>query len=1081
MFRRFAFLLALMMAVSVLPLPVAATDSYATQTIMVYMVGSDLESKASLATGNLSEMLRSGYDTERVNLLVMAGGSNRWSTPLIRPDSLGIYHMTGRQPQLIHQQPTKSMGEAATLSEFLAYGVEHYPADSYGLLLWNHGAGPLIGYGVDEVHGGDGLLLLEMRDALENSPFNGGNRLEWMGFGACLMANMEVALMMAPYARYMFASEEVSPGRGLSYTALKEISQGSLNGRDVGTSFIEATFNYYEGLAEGTLYSDFDVTFSLLDLERVQAVHDAADALFEDLQHGLPEGLYSDIARRRDATKEYGRTATSNLYDLVDLNDLATNLSTLYPDKTARLKETIADVVLLNRSNIAKTAGLSIYFPFSNKEFFAQRWQQVYQQFGTTPYYQEFLDQFGDILMADSLAAWKGADAPPIQQDADTGDYYVQTNPAQLEHYDRAEYYILAHRSGEEYQLVYTSGDVTQDADGRLIPNFDGKILYLGDNTTGQTVIPYLYEQEIIDGVSQYLIPVLFGRTESNGQYVTSTGHLRAQVDKNTGEARISGAIADPDHGQMTGKLDIDLNEYTHVYLVMTSFYLTRAETGEPLPLGDWVSSGEPLVHVLSVADGLNATYDDLALDQYNYYTILSMIDTQGHVYASELMPLSGERFTQAEVLKPERPAVLEATVDAADQRTLALMNRDGMRATLLSIQPGKANAEDGREAPDTLYLNLLLENETQQHAIASLEWLTVNNQVVPAVLDTAVDALGTVQAQVFIPIAPQEDGTGLVDLGISKVTDIRLRLRFTEQTQGFIEPALLAASDEIRLTTDMDVGAGYHAPDPTESTVLLDTPDLLVEQAGAAYTDDAFFHLPLRITNRSQVYDMIEISEIAFNGIMSDAALPGDGLPPGSVMHTRVSIRKSPTVLPEDMQQFALLYAKEQSLEKLGITEVQQVMLRLALDVRSRRGLTGRMGMRELLAPIIVDISGTTDAVQPLDTEGRVLHDQDGLTIVLLDSDPDGRTFYLKNAGTATIRVRSFDRVRVDGVFYPDNFPLEAVVSPGMSAYAKLFDYLPGIEPEGRELTFHFHVLDTDYNRLLMRSDEIQLSLVKE
>lgn len=1077
MSRLFVFLMALVMAASLMPQPAAGQDGFATQTIMVYMVGSDLESNSFLATGNLSEMLRSNYDTQRVNLLVMTGGSQRWASPIIRPDSLGIYNVSGRQPELLHQEATRSMGEAQTLASFLTYGYENYPADSYGLILWNHGAGPLLGYGVDELHGGDSLLLLEMRQALRSSPFVGDNRLEWLAFDACLMANLEVALMMAPHAKYMFASEEVSPGRGLVYAALKDISQGPLTGPSVGTGFIEATFAYYEGLAEGTPYSDFDVTYSLLDLDRVAAVHDSADALFEELQHGLPVGLYSDIARRRDATKEYGRTATTNLYDLVDLYDLADNLSVLYPQKTAQLKEALRDAVLLNRSNIARTAGLSIYFPFANKERFARDWRQMYRDFGTTPYYQSFLDRFGDILLADSLASWKGADAPSIQLDADTGDYFVQTNAQQLAHYDSAQYYILAHRSGEEYQLVYTSSDVTQDEQGRLFPNFDGNILYLGESATGRTVIPYLYEQENLDGVAQYLIPALFGRVESDGQYRTLPGDLRAQVDRNTGEARITGAIATPANDNMTGKLDINLNEYSHVYLVTTTFYLTREETGEPLPLGDWVSSGSPEVQVLSVADGLTAAYDALALDEYNYYTLMSMTDTQGHVYASELMPLSGDRFTQAEVPSPGRPAAREVPVDYENQRTATLMESDGLRVTLLSLAPGAAT-DDGRIAPDTLHVNLLLENESPRDAEVSLEWLTVNNQVIPAGMGAAVPAGGTASARIDIPIAPQDDGTGLVQLGITQVHDLAMQFAWTAAEQTALFENLLAMSDEVHVTTRVDVGAGYHAPEEIEYTVLLDTPDILVEQAGSAYTDETYFHLPLRITNRSQVYDMVEVLESAFNGIMAVTALPAGSLPPGSVMHTRVSIQLKSTEITPGMEEFALLFANEQSLERLGIQAVQQVMLRLALDVKSRRGQQGRMSMLNRLEPIAVSISGATDQVQALDTEGRVLHDQDGLTIVLLASDPDGRTFYLHNDTTATIRVRSFDRVRVDGAYYPDNFPLEAVLSPGMSAYARLFDYLPGVEPEGELLTFHFHVLDLDFNRLLVRSDEISLPL---
>ena len=48
------------------------------------------------------------------------------------------------------------------------------------------------------------------------------------------------------------------------------------------------------------------------------------------------------MARRRDGTKAYGRAATTDEFDLVDLYDLAQNMAALYPEGG---EVTVADLV----------------------------------------------------------------------------------------------------------------------------------------------------------------------------------------------------------------------------------------------------------------------------------------------------------------------------------------------------------------------------------------------------------------------------------------------------------------------------------------------------------------------------------------------------------------------------------------------------------------------------------------------------------------------------------------------------------------------------------------------------------------
>ena len=140
----------------------------------------------------------------------------------------------------------------AALTRFLDFARENYPAESYGLILWDHGGGPMVGFGMDTAYKGDGLTLPELREALEQSAFKDDSKLEWLAFDACLMASLEVAALLSPYARYMIASQEALPGYGFDYAFLKSLSSSGLTGTEAGRAIIDHTYAYYEALSKRT-------------------------------------------------------------------------------------------------------------------------------------------------------------------------------------------------------------------------------------------------------------------------------------------------------------------------------------------------------------------------------------------------------------------------------------------------------------------------------------------------------------------------------------------------------------------------------------------------------------------------------------------------------------------------------------------------------------------------------------------------------------------------------------------------------------------------------------------------------------
>ena len=211
-----------LLAALLLAASAAAEDGRAALTLMVYLCGSDLETTRGAASADLAEMIAACPAGDDVQVVVMASGAAAWHSG-VDPDTAAIYALDGEGLHRVSDGASGSMGDPATLGALLDYGYAHYPARRYALLLWDHGAGPLLGVCFDERYadegGMDGLTLAEIGRALADSPF-AGEKLEWIGFDACLMASLETARMASPYARYMIASQETEPATGWDYAFL---------------------------------------------------------------------------------------------------------------------------------------------------------------------------------------------------------------------------------------------------------------------------------------------------------------------------------------------------------------------------------------------------------------------------------------------------------------------------------------------------------------------------------------------------------------------------------------------------------------------------------------------------------------------------------------------------------------------------------------------------------------------------------------------------------------------------------------------------------------------------------------------
>lgn len=105
------------------------------EVVMVYMVGSDLESEGGMATADIEEMQYSGFDEDEMTVLICTGGTSHWWTEEIPNDSCTVFEVKQDGLKEVYSLGEEDMAEPSTLSDFVNFAYQSYPAEDYGLVL----------------------------------------------------------------------------------------------------------------------------------------------------------------------------------------------------------------------------------------------------------------------------------------------------------------------------------------------------------------------------------------------------------------------------------------------------------------------------------------------------------------------------------------------------------------------------------------------------------------------------------------------------------------------------------------------------------------------------------------------------------------------------------------------------------------------------------------------------------------------------------------------------------------------------------------------------------------------------------
>ncbi len=270
---------------------------------------------------DINEMEQCVYDN-RVQVLAMVdttasqGTHEGWEGHAfryaIRTDS-SVTHITSPSTDM----GALDSGDWTELRDFIAWGVATYPANRYGLILWDHGDG-FRGRGVrDRLTKGvcwdddSGSYITTAQMAQVCTAFPGG-RADIIACDACLMGMVEVAYEVKDVCDYFVGSEELEPGDGYEYNDMfTRIRNDALRGSSrVATDMVDSYGAYYGSVGYG------DETLAAVDTAALDDVAAAASAFANIAISNWSGGTPSEWELTLDAVTKFGDPEFVDLYDL---------------------------------------------------------------------------------------------------------------------------------------------------------------------------------------------------------------------------------------------------------------------------------------------------------------------------------------------------------------------------------------------------------------------------------------------------------------------------------------------------------------------------------------------------------------------------------------------------------------------------------------------------------------------------------------------------------------------------------------------------------------------------------------------
>jgi len=671
-------------------------------TVMVYMCGADLEVMGK-GTSTISQMYSSRFSQEDVNVIVLCGGTRKWMSGL-DANVLSVVDVGKGGRRSVHvaeELPSASMGQPETLTGFLKLCYEKYPAESYDLVLWDHGGGPVGGVCWDQKYREDQLTTLEVTQALAASPF--ANRgLDLLVMHACLMGSAEFANSVSPFAKYYVASEDSQ--YGLSYDWLKGIEQaGAL---ETASKIVDDSFAFNRQVIESNQEAETN-SFAVIDLSRMPELKEAVNDFFAGLTVDMDTATFTAMSAHRRDSQAFGlgESGGDSDFDLVDLGDLVRHYREFAPEKADAVLAAIQNAVVYRQSVNEGCSGLTVYHPYRNRSRAASR-METYETLGFAENYYAYIQQFTARLTGEPQADWVelNTEVPAASKDVRTL-FILPLTAEQAAQYGESSLKALQ-KDGENYTFTFMSRETALDGEtvtGEYIRN---ALFAVGQDGTALTE-PVTYA---VDGRGQWVIPATL--VKYAGEETDAAEHqalISCSYDRESRKL-IPGAVRvlDEGTGGYTSAYGTVFSNYDEIRLTFVSRKETRNEKGTLLPFDAWEVSD-----TREWSGKLDGSWDFVlvpdSVETSSMYVTFEVTDSQNNLYSSELTALSREKDD------PVTTVVYDDT-------------------SLILGKPGVSMLADN------LLLSFAVTNRTEAESIVALKNLKVNGTA----LDDTAEAYGT-------------------------------------------------------------------------------------------------------------------------------------------------------------------------------------------------------------------------------------------------------------------------------------------------------------------------------------------------
>ncbi|MHC9541360.1 MAG: clostripain-related cysteine peptidase [Vulcanimicrobiota bacterium] len=217
----------------------------------------------------------------------------------------------------------KDMSDPKTLSDFMTWGIQKYPAKHYLVVLMDHGGGWRGAFTDDATAGGNHIMTTpQIASAFRDTEKATGVKPDVIDMVACLMGSGEVAYELKDRAQYMTGSEEIATTDAFIYSPLIQHLQGkvesgsSFTARDLATHIVD----YYRD--KPSAY----VTKSAMDLSKMPELKDAINVLAEKLMSTSANA--GDIREALNNAQSFSRNYYLEYYSHIrDLYSVAEQIS----------------------------------------------------------------------------------------------------------------------------------------------------------------------------------------------------------------------------------------------------------------------------------------------------------------------------------------------------------------------------------------------------------------------------------------------------------------------------------------------------------------------------------------------------------------------------------------------------------------------------------------------------------------------------------------------------------------------------------------------------------------------------------